>query len=739
MQVNGLGDPCLPHDSELELGGDLKERAMRAVFRLGYAKWPDKWVAKEDLFKLLAETDDEDLSWFGPWTGEEAKGTRNKAGMALKAYNQRILACTRLRIEAGGKGASQKVRFEAEDGGETSKGGNLGNLGNLLSAGSHEKPNPNDNRPSEIDNSTTGDTDEVSEVSKVSSPPYSLVSDVKELAAVVAALSDAPSVALDTETYGPEKGDALSPRKGRIRLLQLAVPNHDPWLIDIMAVGTELGALKTALESCEVIAHNARFDLGFLREHLGIALTKVYCTMTASQLLTAGTSDKNDLFSCLERHLDIPPYADESRSGWAGEMTQAQLAYAASDVLHLHRLREALDVQLDQRNLRRVVSLEMELLPVVVDIEAAGMPIDIDRLEEQIAKAREAADQARNAIRERRGRPDLNPNSVSQVKAMLSEEGFDLQDTREETLAANADHELVALLLKFRQQAKLASMLENLRKGVDADGRLRASFNPLGTCTGRFSCVKPNLQNIPRGQPRTIVKALTGCSFVRADYGQIELRVAAALTGDARMLEAFRNGEDLHKLTAAFVTGKEVAEITKQERQEAKAVNFGFIYGQGADGFRKRARAEYGLELTKARAEELRTAFFETYPAFSRWHKRVWREVEGGVTETRTRTGRQRLIPKGVKPWNCFTALVNTPVQGLGADGMKYALIRLYRELPVGAQVILTVHDDVLVECPEALTDEVKALVERILTEEMSNLLPEVPIDVEAEVLTEWK
>lgn len=316
---------------------------------------------------------------------------------------------------------------------------------------------------------------------------------------------------------------------------------------------------------------------------------------------------------------------------------------------------------------------------------------------------------------------------------------MNLLDTKQETLAAYANHEIVAELLTYRRQSKLASMLAKLRKERDADGRLRASFNPLGTCTGRFSSSDPNLQNIPRGDPRTIFKPSPGHSFVRADYGQIELRIAAALTGEKQMLEAFRNGEDLHRLTAAFVTGKNPADITSQERQEAKAVNFGFIYGQGAEGFRKRAKAEYGLDLSLAHAENLRTSFFKAYPAFDTWHKKTWREVGASVKETRTRTGRRRLIPSDTSDWGRFTAVVITPVQGLGADGMKLALIKLSRELPTGARIVLTVHDDVLVECPQEQAGDVKALVEQIMIEEMATLLPEVPIEVEAEVLSKWK
>jgi DNA polymerase-1 len=737
MKANGLGDPCLPHESDLELGGDLKERAMRAVYRIGFDRWPNQWVTKQELFDALAESDDEDLAWFGHWSGEEGRGTRNKAGMALKAFKGRVLGGIRLDIDEQGKGAKQQVRFH----GDSANEGNLGNLGNLADPGPEveNKSTPVVEGHDGVNFHIGGSGGEVSRVSQVSTLDYHLITEPSALAEVAAAVFNAGRVALDTETYGPAKGDALDPRRGRIRLLQLAVVGKAPWLIDLHAVGDDLGALESVLGMVEIVAHNALFDLGFLRERMGITPHRVFCTMTASRLLAAGTKDQCDLFSCLGRYCGIPSYADHGTTDWGGVLSEEQLAYAAADVAHLHDLRMALDTEIVRHGLSCVCNTEMELIPVVACMAAAGLPLDTEAIARQIEHAEQLADTACSRLRAAGGNPVLNPNSPAQVKAALDSAGLSLPNTAQETLASHMDHPFVASLVECRQQGKLASMLAGLRKQLDDDGRLRASFNPLGTCTGRFSSSKPNLQNIPRGAPRTIIVAQPGMRLVRADYSQIELRIVAALANEKRMLQAFRGGQDLHRLTAAFITGKNPEDVTKQERQEAKAVNFGFIYGQGADGFRKKAKADYGLDLTLQRAEELRTAFFSAYPALAAWHKAAWKKVRQGAGETRTRTGRRRLIPSDQSNWNRFTSLVNTPVQGLGADGMKLALIRLHAELPVGSRIILTVHDDVLVECQEADAEGVMALMQRIMTEEMSNLVPEVPIEVEPEVLTSWK
>ena len=248
---------------------------------------------------------------------------------------------------------------------------------------------------------------------------------------------------------------------------------------------------------------------------------------------------------------------------------------------HLHALRKALDKQIDQEGLRQVTALEMALIPVVVDIEAAGLRIDTAELNHQIDKASRASQEAREKLRSLSSMPDLNPNSPPQVKAMLREQGLDLLSTDKDALAPHLGREVVVKLLEFRKQSKLASTLRGLYNALGDDGRVRASFDPLGTCTGRFSSSDPCLQNLPRGAPRTIFKPSEGCRYVRADFSQIELRIAAALTGEDKMLAAFRANKDLHCATAAFVTGKEPTDVTLQERQEAKAVNFGFLYGQG--------------------------------------------------------------------------------------------------------------------------------------------------------------
>lgn len=388
--------------------------------------------------------------------------------------------------------------------------------------------------------------------------------------------------------------------------------------------------------------------------------------------------------------------------------------------------------------LSRVAQLEFELLPVVTDIVAAGLPIDATDLTTQREQTLKAAADLKQAMRNHLGNPGFNPASASQAKAALLTEGLDLPGTSADALAPHSDDPFVRMLLDWRHAAKLGQMLTSLGESLSPDGRIHAKLNPLGAETGRFSSSKPNLQNIPRGV-RGMIRPAPGHVFIKADYSQIDLRAAAALVGEEKMLESFRNGGDIHTLTASWITGKPVAEVTPGERQEAKAANFGFLYGQRAEGFSRQALKDYGIDFSAGRAEELRRSYFKAYPGLARWHSESSRKARRGLTEVRTRTGRRRLIPSGASEWDRFTAEVNTPVQGVAADGMKLALIRLYRELPEGARIVLTVHDDVLIECRQDLAEVLKPLTEKIMSEEMGSLLPEVPIVVEAEILNAWK
>jgi DNA polymerase-1 len=465
----------------------------------------------------------------------------------------------------------------------------------------------------------------------------------------------------------------------------------------------------------------------------------VLCTLTAARLLVAGTKPGNNLDQCLERYLGIAPAADHSRSDWASMLlTEDQLAYAARDVAHLHDLLAAMESELAAAGLDAVWALETSLLPVVVGMEATGMHVERDKLrgvaDEALKLARQATDDLRAAL----GNPGINPASPGQLLAALRAKGLKLESTAEEALKAADDGHLVPLVLAFREASKRAQQSEALIDHIKRDGRIHGRFEPLGTATGRFSSKEPNLQNIGRGEIREAFTAPEGKRLIVADYSQIELRAAAAIAGETKMIEAYQAGADLHKLTAAKVLGVDASQITKHQRQLGKATSFGLIYGQSAPGLVRYAATSYGVTMTEDEATRIRQAFFRTYGRLRQWHGLSHNQAEEGITEVRTRTGRRRLIPTTASDWERFTALVNTPVQGGTADGMKHALVLIHDRLPKSARIVSTVHDEVVVECREESADQCREIITTAMVEAMSALFPEVPVEVEANVCTTW-
>jgi DNA polymerase-1 len=247
-----------------------------------------------------------------------------------------------------------------------------------------------------------------------------------------------------------------------------------------------------------------------------------------------------------------------------------------------------------------------------------------------------------------------------------------------------------------------------------------------------MTCSKPNFQNLPRDpRYRCCIVAPPGRVLVKADYSQIELRLAAKIADESTMIQAFRDGEDLHTLTARSVLGK--TRVSKADRQIAKSLNFGLLYGMGANGLRRYARASFGVELTGAEAARYHKAFFAAYPGLRRWH--AWATGTGfRPLDTRTLAGRRRL---GVRK---FTEKLNTPVQGSGADGLKAALALLWErraECP-GVLLVLAVHDEIVIECDADQADAAARWLKQALLDGMTPLADPVPVAVEVAVARTW-
>jgi DNA polymerase-1 len=435
---------------------------------------------------------------------------------------------------------------------------------------------------------------------------------------------------------------------------------------------------------------------------------------------------------------------EQQKAGWGGKLSDEMLIYATKDAEVLLPLREKLAVKVEDADLKRITEIEHRALPALTWMASAGVSFDSEGWRKHLERVEE--EKNRLGLELNMLSPDhldskeWNWNSWQQVLKAFGLLGVTLPDTKEETLS-RCDHPLARALLQYRKITKVlgtygASLLEK----VEEDGRIYASWWQIGAGTGRMACSNPNLQNLPP-EARKHVRAPEGRLLVKADYSQIELRIAAKISADERMLAAFAERQDIHTITAHSITGKE--QISKEDRKLAKAVNFGLLYGMGPAGLRHYARGSYGVEMTGGEAERYWRDFFQTYSGLKAWHDREWRALKKGSTETRTLTGRRRT---GITK---LTERLNSPVQGTGADGLKLALTLLWErrnECP-RAVPILVVHDEIVVECNEKDVKKADAWLKRAMIDGMYEIVnsgldtdhpDRVPIEVDVNILKSW-
>jgi DNA polymerase I-like protein with 3'-5' exonuclease and polymerase domains len=277
------------------------------------------------------------------------------------------------------------------------------------------------------------------------------------------------------------------------------------------------------------------------------------------------------------------------------------------------------------------------------------------------------------------------------------------------------------------REGSVATNAAALLPHVQADGRIYADLDPLGTATGRYSCSDPPLQALDR-RVRRAIEAAPGCVLMEADYSQMELRVLAHFSQDAALLHAFEHGVDLHVRTAASVLNIAESDVTDQQRQLGKTLNFGIVYGQTAYGLADE------LGVTMPRAEELLDAHATAYPGVAAWIAAMHAQA-GNVGEVRTLYGRRRCLPNIYSANEALAAearrqAVNTVIQGSAADLMKMALIRLHDKLPDEVRMLLPVHDSLLCEVPQALVEETRRIVRNVMETTPAGFAVPLKVDI---------
>lgn len=578
------------------------------------------------------------------------------------------------------------------------------------------------------------------------------VEEVEELSRELLALEGPRRVALDLETTG------LDARRDRVVSLALGVPGHVS-ILDLRPYYAlpehERERWRSALQKLlhrryealvTWIGQNIKFDWGFLAHHFGVHLDPVYDVMLAEQVLHGEREERGYISfnlraiaaryglavskeeRCWFQRLDQRP------EQWAAPFPVEQVRYMLQDIEIPFSIAQKQQPQLERMGLREIAELENTCLPALTAMELHGVLIDPERWRAALGRKRSRRDELAETLRvafaqvgEETRRP-INLNSPRQLIAALARLGIEVSSTSEEVLEEFADNPLVAQLLAWRKLEHFCSAFgENLLKYIQDDGRIHAHFAQIGAVSGRIVCSKPNLQQIPKQRQeeadeediRRCFIAPAGSLLIKSDLSNIELRILAEVSRDETMLRLFAEGCDLHAETARLMFHLPPEADTRKQfhqgiavREIAKTINYGLAYGMGTHSLARR------LHIDPREARELIKIYFGTYPGVDRWLKQVARQARAqGYTSSLS--GRTRFLPfeetETFRQFGLERIARNHPIQATNADILKRAIAILYDVLPAGAHLVLVVHDEIVLECPTPLVEEVSSLLKEAL------------------------
>ena len=581
--------------------------------------------------------------------------------------------------------------------------------------------------------------------------------------------------AFDFETSGGETQVHGGKGKPKIRLdARKATPKLLSYATEFTSgilQPDEYRRLLPVLANPEVvkIGHNLAYDLGLIRAAVGhrFPVVNLFDTMIAYQLLIAGLYENSlkhsGLGAVTKDVLGVELDKSLQTSDWSGILEKNQLQYALKDSEILIQLYPILEKRLEDAGLSRVARIEFDCIPITVEAMQMGLPLDVPGVQAKIASLTDVIGDLEKEIRaianeagwvspsRDKKRRKLNLNSSQHLKALLQVVyGGDVKDSSEATIKLlvqkQPEKPLAGILRELKKYEMQQRFLRAWLKNHD-NGRLYSNYQQIGTRTGRYTSSGPNAQQISKDL-RHLFKAAPGRALVECDYSNIEMRLAAEISGEPTLLKLYHEGADLHRVTASKVFGVPVDDVTKEQRQTAKVINFGALYGGGIP---------YLMEaipgITKDEAVTYLDAFKAGYPGLlSYWDRCKNKSLRVTVNSreyhvARSALGRLEYVPRrdeatGWLHKKLKNRLVNVPIQATGVDLFKSASGLLYKEFCKpeysAFNFLLSLHDSVLLECPKERAEECSELVNRVFMQAANEIFQDAPCKADVKIGADW-
>ncbi|MCK9439016.1 MAG: DNA polymerase I [Patescibacteria group bacterium] len=609
---------------------------------------------------------------------------------------------------------------------------------------------------------------------------YELINNEKSFTNFIKKIEKVKSFSVDTET------DSLDPLKANLLGISFCWKENEAYFIELKlknknnlkekenktpnlfeTIGVEkekiehpwLKKLKIIIENedTEKIAHNLKYDLQILLNHKIEVKGKVFDTMLASYLLNPENRQHNlDALSFSELNWEkISSKELLNKSLNFRDVNVEKLSlYSCEDADCTFKLKTIFEKKLKENKLEKIFKeIEIPLIEILAHMEKNGIVLDVDFLNNLGSYVNGKIKKIEKEIF-KEAKTEFNINSTKQLKEILFEKlklntkgikktktGF---STSSEELEKLKDlHPIIVFIQQYRELSKLKSTyIDSLPKLINQNTeRIHTSFNQTITTTGRLSSSDPNLQNIPTrtelGQKiRQAFVAPSDWELLSIDYSQIELRVMAHLSGDKKLIEAFKKGQDIHNFTAASINNLKIDEVSEKLRYQAKATNFGILYGQGPHGLSQTA----GIQYQDAR--NFIEKYFQVYSGVKKYTQNLIKEAEkNGYVETLF--GRKRHLPEInsseiMKKKSAERMAVNTPIQGTAADILKLAMIKIYQEIKNenDIKMLLQVHDELIFEIKQ---DKIEYYYQKIKNI-MENIVKlKIPLIAEGKVGKNWR